>query len=437
MEGVGFELELTLARACAAACEELVYFASLDDAVSTLGKMVGGTANERVWRVAVFCCSDRARPTMATAWLLHGHDRLVGWPPSLTTACERLLDELSDPDEAARGFAALAHLFHDAEEDAERAAQVYEKRCRLSDPATLAHYASVLAARGDVRGALGVLERLPERAQLYYWSRGCVFDRAGNWDAALDALDKCAPSAAVLMAQSRVLLRKGLKGKALARLEQAAALRHQLEAEEATQLLCDVAVLRSDMFGETAEAMRHLRRRLAGNASDDRAWLDLARVQCDAGDYEAAKRSIDRCRELRDSTTAANQCGLILLALGRISEAAAVFEQMRQRQQESNDWSGLAASLFNLADANEQSGKLECAADLFAQCAAIEETSLADPVTASHVETLFRLSIARAVQGRTQDALSAKQACLDMARRLVGSGEHAAVIQLSVRLSDV
>ncbi len=439
-----FECELAVARACAAACEELSFFADAGDVVATLLRMAGESGG-RVWRLALLCCcGERARDLLRCAWLL-GHEpwalarEEMGW----AAACERVLNELAPCENAARGFAVLARLVSDGEQ----AQALFEQKCDLTDAATLAHYAVLLATRGDVRGALAALERLPERSQLFFVARGQVHAAAGNLEAALDAWDKCTASAAVLVAQSGAWRSKGLGRRALELAERAWNLRHELGEEAALRLQCHIAVMRAEVCGETREAERVLHSVVTSNFRDDDAWFDLAAVQSEAGAWEEAEASIEQCLELRRAQrgeaegeersapllAALNQRALILCGLGRRVEAAALWQRLADLHELRSDWQSAVAVLFNLGQLAEETGDLEAAEAGYGRCCLVEETRLADSNTVGRIETCHRRATVLAALGRDEVARVLRATCAEVARRLVGS-DHRAFAELSAQI---
>ena len=435
-----FECELAVARACAAACEEMVFFADADNVLATVARLTAG-CGARVWRLALLCCVGvRAREMLQCAWLLSPEPEGVANTSGWSEACQRVLEELGPCDEAERGFPALVRLLPDKQ----AALSLCERKCNLVEPAVLAQHAVLVAAvRGDTKAALALLERLPERSQTYFFPQGLVFEAGGNLEAALDAWGKCAPSAAVRMAECGAWRRKGVGQKALACAEEAWQLRHELGEEMALRLQCQIAVMRAETCGETSEALWLLRSATMANASDDCAWFDLAAVQCETGEWEAAETSNEQCLELRramcidgeedDCTellSALAQRGVILAGLGLHEQATALLQRLLQAHERHCDWSGVAAALFSLGQLAQAGGHLEAAEALFARCSAVEESRLADAVTVGRIETCHRLAAVRLALGRAEEARALREACVEVARRLVGE-QHRACAELA------
>jgi tetratricopeptide (TPR) repeat protein len=434
-----FECELVLARACAAACEEMSFFSDAGDIVATLVRLAGDSSG-RVWRLALLCCcGERARDLMSCAWLLSREpEGLAREPKGWAAACERVLSEMPPSEETARGFATLARIVPDRA----LAQTLYEQRCSLdAEPVTLAHYAVLLAALGDAKTALSVLDRLPERSQVFFFARGLVYEAAGNLEAALDAWESCAASAAVLAAQSAAWRKKGLVKQALQLAERAWQMRHELGEEASLRLQCPIAVMRAEVRGETREAENSLRRVICDNVRDDCAWFDLATVQCEACQWDEAEASIEQCLELRRAQTddddlscavleALNQRALVLCGLGRRSEAEAMWQRLVRVHESRSEWQSMIAAMFNLGHLAEQGGDLEAAEVWYARCVQEEQTKLADSTTVSRIELCHRLATVEAALGKNDCAQRLHATCVEVARHLVGP-EHSAVAALS------
>jgi tetratricopeptide (TPR) repeat protein len=295
-----FDVHLSVARASSICVCEMSTFCSACDCVETLGKMLFG-ASEHAWALTVFCCGRNvlARDICLCAWLMWGDScnelvRESEW----SGACERMLEQM-DSQEAVRGFAMLARLLYERDGQFERAQFLYERRCDLTDSATLAQFVVLRALRGDVKGAMETVEQLEKGSQLYYFTLGLIHEHGCNFSGALAALAQCSQSASVLVCKGRVLLKKGLLGESLAAFEEGLSLRSELDEQEAVRVECQVAVLRAEMSGKTAEAEELFRRRLVLNVRDDEAWLDLSVVQCEKREWSAALESAQQCAELR------------------------------------------------------------------------------------------------------------------------------------------
>ena len=186
-----FEVELTVARACARAASRL--------GAAGACAVMSCDASERAWRLALFCC---------------GSDREAR--EAVESARESMKRGEEEKDEKREGF----------------------------------REAIEMAARGESARALGVLETTTTttatRGEAFWMARSMVHEMAGNWSEALESLKEVG-SAEARMSEGRVMLEKGLAKEGAERLEKVLETRgEELDERTRRRLRAKVLVLRAE-----------------------------------------------------------------------------------------------------------------------------------------------------------------------------------------------